>query len=244
MSTMHLSRLWYHGKLEMELILNATLAGGVAVGSASDLITTPWAAIFVGYFGGALSCLGFHKIGPYLKKQYGLEDTCGVHSLHGMPGVLAAIISAITIAAAGSDSFPDGYFTHSTSNSQAKAQIWSLLTTLAIAIMSGALTGYLASFEFWRPSLVLFKDDDHIDEVLDKSPASFKTGDDEPYGSYEDFVQTMKYMRTGFALQNADEAIEAAVHKVWNDCEDPAIFYSKFAHKYDPTLNLTEEAVA
>lgn len=115
MSSMHLSKLW-HGKLEMELILNATLAGGVAIGSASDLVTAPWAAILVGYFGGALSSLGFHQIGPYLKQQYGLEDTCGVHSLHGMPGVFAAIISSITIAAAGSDSYPDGYYTHSTAN--------------------------------------------------------------------------------------------------------------------------------
>ena len=59
MSSMHLSKLW-HGKLEMELILNATLAGGVAIGSASDLVTAPWAAILVGYLGGALSSLGFH----------------------------------------------------------------------------------------------------------------------------------------------------------------------------------------
>jgi ammonium transporter Rh len=43
----------------MELILNATLAGGVAVGSASDLITTPYAALIVGYFGGVLSAFGF-----------------------------------------------------------------------------------------------------------------------------------------------------------------------------------------
>jgi len=114
---MHLSKLWYNGKLEMELILNATLAGGVAIGSASDLVTAPWAAIFVGYLGGALSSLGFHKIGPYLKEQYGLEDTCGVHSLHGMPGVFAAIVSSIVIAGAGTDSYSDGYFSnHSTAN--------------------------------------------------------------------------------------------------------------------------------
>jgi hypothetical protein len=119
-----------------------------------------------------------------------------------------------------------------------------LLTTLGISIISGALTGYLASFEFWRPALVLFKDDDHIDEVLEKYPASFKTGDDEPYGTFEDFKQTMQYMRTGYALKNTDEAIESAVEKVWSDSqEDPAAFFVNFTHKYDPTLNLTDETI-
>jgi ammonium transporter Rh len=49
----------FFGKLEMEILLNATLAGGVAIGSASDIITTPWAAIFIGYWGGVLSAIGF-----------------------------------------------------------------------------------------------------------------------------------------------------------------------------------------
>jgi ammonium transporter Rh len=47
------------GKLEMELILNATLAGGVAIGSTSDLIATPWMALMIGYCGGVLSVIGF-----------------------------------------------------------------------------------------------------------------------------------------------------------------------------------------
>lgn len=47
------------GKLEMELILNATLAGGVAVGSVADILCTPWAAMFIGYIGGIISAIGF-----------------------------------------------------------------------------------------------------------------------------------------------------------------------------------------
>jgi hypothetical protein len=48
----------------------------------------------------------------------------------------------------------------------------------------------------------LFKDDDHIDEVVEKYPKDFKTGDDEFYydGTADDFKQTMKYMRTGFVM--------------------------------------------
>ena len=63
--------------------------------------------------------------------------------------------------------------------------------------------------DFWRPSLVLFKDDDHIAEVVEKKyPASFKTGDDVAYGTVEDFKATMQSMRMGFTLKDdVDSAI-------------------------------------
>lgn len=47
------------GKLEMEIVLNATLAGGVAIGSAADVIAEPWAALLIGLLGGVLSAIGF-----------------------------------------------------------------------------------------------------------------------------------------------------------------------------------------
>jgi ammonium transporter Rh len=86
------------GKLEMEIILNATLAGGVAIGSSADFIKHPAIAMAIGLIGGMLSSLGFKKIGPFLADKIGLSDTCGVHSLHGMPAIFAAIVSAIVIA--------------------------------------------------------------------------------------------------------------------------------------------------
>ena len=86
------------GKLEMEIVLNATLAGGVAIGSAADMCWAPWQAMLIGCIGGLLSAVGFQKIGPFLSEHINLQDTCGVHSLHGMPGILAALISAIVVA--------------------------------------------------------------------------------------------------------------------------------------------------
>jgi hypothetical protein len=47
------------GKLEMEIMLNATLAGGVAIGSSCDLVTEPWVAMAIGTAGGIISALGF-----------------------------------------------------------------------------------------------------------------------------------------------------------------------------------------
>merc|ERR1712057_110023 len=45
-------------------IQNATLAGGVAVGSASDLVIEPWAAILIGCVGGAISVMGYTRLQP------------------------------------------------------------------------------------------------------------------------------------------------------------------------------------
>jgi len=84
------------GKLEMEVILNATLAGGVAVGSASDLVVTAGIAMAIGALAGVVSALGFLYLGKWLSDNINLQDTCGVHNLHGLPGVLGGIIGSFS----------------------------------------------------------------------------------------------------------------------------------------------------
>jgi len=63
----------------MEDIQNATLAGGVAVGSSSDLVTGPWSAMIVGSVAGIVSTIGFAKIKTFMWKRFGLHDSCGIH---------------------------------------------------------------------------------------------------------------------------------------------------------------------
>ena len=94
------------GKLEMEIMLNATLAGGVAVGSSANLFDHPWQAMVVGFIAGALSSIGFQRIGPFLSENINLQDTCGVNSLHGMPGIMGGVVSAIVIAGIENKGFP------------------------------------------------------------------------------------------------------------------------------------------
>ena len=79
----------------MEHILNATLAGGVAIGAPASIFFNNGASMITGLIAGVISTLCFQYLGPWLEEKYGLYDTCGVHNLHGIPGILGASISAI-----------------------------------------------------------------------------------------------------------------------------------------------------
>ncbi len=37
---------------------------------------------------------------PFMEKHLKIQDTCGIHNLHAMPGVIGGIVGAITAAAA------------------------------------------------------------------------------------------------------------------------------------------------
>jgi ammonium transporter Rh len=124
-------------------IQNATLAGGVAIGTASALRIAPAAAFAVGIIAGILSTLGFSFATPAIQRVLGICDTCGVHNLHGMPGIMGGIVSAILIAIY----YPENaaLVEKSSASAQAGAQIAGLAATLGVAIISGLVVGYLTS---------------------------------------------------------------------------------------------------
>lgn len=45
---------------------------------------------------------------PILESRFKLQDTCGVHNLHGMPGVLGAILGVVVAALATHEAYGDG----------------------------------------------------------------------------------------------------------------------------------------
>lgn len=94
--------LMKHGKFEIEILLNATLAGGVAIGTGCDLCQSPAAAILVGGLGGGVSALGYIYINPILQEKKLVHDTCGVQYLHGIPGIIGALCGAIFVFSLGS----------------------------------------------------------------------------------------------------------------------------------------------
>jgi len=171
-------------KFSMVTVQNATLAAGVAVGSLANLMIHPIGALVIGFFAGILSTMGYIFIQPYLERKIGLDDTCGVHNLHGMPGVMAGIGSIICAAVLDESKYKssplnapyavsepcssylkadvcvaadfcswNGEVCSLASNpvgNQAVAQLATLLCTLAIAISTGALTGFILRYPSFR----------------------------------------------------------------------------------------------
>eukprot|EP00039_Didymoeca_costata_P032116 m.36865 g.36865 ORF g.36865 m.36865 type:complete len:454 (-) comp9194_c0_seq1:3102-4463(-) len=137
-----------HGKFVMGDIQNATLAGGVAVGSSADLVIGPYGALIVGCVAGFICVLGFTFVTPFLARL-NIHDTCGVHNLHGLSGVLGGITGAISAAHAGDTTYGDDIGTvfparangGRSAAKQAGYQMAALGTTLAIAIAGGFFTG-------------------------------------------------------------------------------------------------------
>lgn len=174
------SRLFF-GKLEMEIMLNATLAGGVSIGTNCDLVNDPSIALTIGCLAGILSSVGFQRIGPFLSEKLNLQDTCGVHSLHGMPGVFGALCSCLVIPFMSSNGYPTSYFKKNSFDQQVWAQLFSLGGTLFYAIVSGLIGGKIASLDFFNPVHALFRDDDHMFECVVAYPKSFLVDGDEQF---------------------------------------------------------------
>jgi len=150
-------------KFVMEHIQNATLAGGVAIGACADLIVEPFGALIIGTGAGLVSTWGFKYASPWIEKKLKIHDTCGVHNLHGMPGVLGAALSCVLAVVATKQNYGDGLYTvypalnplkevngtmveneeAITAQQQAMNQLAASITTLAIAIVGGAITGYI-----------------------------------------------------------------------------------------------------
>ncbi|ETO30418.1 Rh type C glycoprotein [Reticulomyxa filosa] len=163
MATFAFSKWIKKGKLEMVHIQNATLAGGVVMGACADLYTHPAGAVGIGFTAGTLSTLGYCYVQDWLMK-IGLYDTwggkkkvskivlfflySGVNNLHGMPGILGCIASAITV---GSFSDKSRYYHHRDMHYQASYQIAGLCVTLGIAIAGGIATGIVMKFVFPSP---------------------------------------------------------------------------------------------
>lgn len=96
------------GRLDMVHIQNAALAGGVVVGTSSEMMLTPFGALAAGFLAGTVSTLGYKFFTPVLESKFKVQDTCGVHNLHGMPGVLGALLGVLVAGLATHEAYGDG----------------------------------------------------------------------------------------------------------------------------------------
>nr|XP_028566456.1 ammonium transporter Rh type B isoform X3 [Podarcis muralis] len=96
------------GKLDMVHVQNAALAGGVIVGTSGEMMLTPFGAMIAGVLAGSVSVLGFKFLTPFLASRLKIHDTCGVHNLHGMPGILGGLLGVLVAGLATEDVYGDG----------------------------------------------------------------------------------------------------------------------------------------
>ncbi|OQW61317.1 MAG: ammonium transporter [Nitrospira sp. ST-bin4] len=122
LATYFLSTYLHKGKTSMMDMANAALAGGVSIGSTCNVVG-PTGAFTIGVLAGILSVIGYVFIQPMLESKIKLVDTCGVHNLHGMPGLLGGLSAIVIVPGV------------------AGAQIAGIGISLAIAIVGGLVVG-------------------------------------------------------------------------------------------------------
>jgi len=173
----------------MEVVLNATLAGGIIVGSCCCLVVSPAFAMGLGAVGGIVSALGYLKLNSFVQEYAYLYDTCGVQFLHGIPGLLGGIAGAFVTYFVEFQLRDDkgiqgnliANIYHAMgdqrdSQSQGLMQFAAVGVTMAIALLSGALTGLLTSKA--GEVLTVYNDEEHWEDE-DGVLSSDEEGDSE-----------------------------------------------------------------
>ncbi|XP_028257551.1 ammonium transporter Rh type C 2 [Parambassis ranga] len=147
------------GKLDMVHIQNATLAGGVAMGTAAEFMITPYGSLIVGFCCGIISTFGYLFITPFLENSLKLQDTCGIHNLHAMPGMLGGFVGAIVAAAATESVYSkeglintfdfEGKFAGRSVGTQGGYQAAGTCVAIAFGLVGGAIVGFILKFPIW-----------------------------------------------------------------------------------------------
>jgi ammonium transporter Rh len=133
-----------HGKISIADIANASLAGGVAIGSTCDHANHPTAFV-IGVLAGAVSTFGFAVVQAKLQNAIKSVDTCGVLNLHGAPGLLGGVAALFVVQ--GIDP---------------TTQIKGIVATIVLALATGFLTGKVLSL-FGRKAEVYADADEFAD---------------------------------------------------------------------------------
>tara|TARA_B110000208_G_scaffold191644_1_gene259336 strand:- start:4887 stop:6002 length:1116 start_codon:yes stop_codon:yes gene_type:complete len=138
-------------KFNMVDIQNATLAGGVAVGSSADLVIAPFGALIIGMVSGITSVYGYIYLQPYLESK-GITDTCGIHNLHGLPGIIGGLSGFISASIATEEIYGNNIGDIFSGRNEGRSaldqglfQLAALGTTIGISIIGGLFSGYIVS---------------------------------------------------------------------------------------------------
>lgn len=146
------------GKLSPGHLQNGSLAGGVAIGVVADMSVPPVAALALGSLSAVVCVLGFRFLTPLLGRKLALHDQCGIHNLHGLPGILGAAASVVVVLAASEDTsgsrssqlspagdnaseVVEGQWGGRGGGGQALCQAAGLAVAVGASLLAGLLTG-------------------------------------------------------------------------------------------------------
>ncbi|XP_038670058.1 LOW QUALITY PROTEIN: ammonium transporter Rh type C-like 2 [Scyliorhinus canicula] len=134
---------------------------GVALGSAAEMMANiPYGITDCSELSQeSVSTLGYIFLSPFLEKYLKIQDTCGIHNLHGIPGVIGAIVGAVTAAAATEEVYSreglkhafgfEGKFADRTPSVQGGYQAAALCVTLLLSVGGGTIVGFILKLPFW-----------------------------------------------------------------------------------------------
>jgi ammonium transporter Rh len=114
-------------KISIADIANASLAGGVAIGSVCNYANST-TSMLIGLLAGILSVFGFAVILPWLQKMIKKTDTCGVMYLHGLPGLMGGIAALLIVAGI-----------------HKRIQLYGIVIAVILAFVCGYISGVILS---------------------------------------------------------------------------------------------------
>ena len=135
------------GKINAADIVNAALAGGVAIGSTCDYASHTEAMV-IGVVAGVISTVGFAILKAKQERLQKIVDTCGVTNLHGLPGIFGGLVAILVVE--GID---------------AGAQSLGVVLTIVVAALSGLFSGKIISL-FGRPTEI-YNDENEFEDAED-----------------------------------------------------------------------------
>ena len=156
-------------RLNMDDVLNGTLAGGVAIGASSSVCANMGIALLIGVLAGALATGSEIKLGAFMKRHK-VYDTIGILYLHGLPGLFGGFVSAMVIA---SYQTPPGLQQDyreflfigmkRTYSQQAGIQVAATFMSMGISLVFGILAGLVTSCVYKLPSEKHFEDAEYFE---------------------------------------------------------------------------------
>ena len=143
------SAFFNKGRFVFEHILFGSYSGGVIISGCCSVCIDHWAPLLIGLLCGAICVTFLSYLKPFFIK-WGFHDIYNIISIHGVPGVLGAFITAMMIGDI-NKRINDGNDYHyillydlNRSNSiQGGVQVGAIFITVGLAFICGIATGYL-----------------------------------------------------------------------------------------------------